>query len=241
MDGHAGRVTRGFTALDREALSTRKESTKSPPRGAPAWRQSAGNCLHYLSVRRHNIRALQREPSRPGLPSLGRLEAHALASVVAVLGVAGQLNPQPRRQCASVPTRVDFGSGNALLARRTKAILAPRASARNTRIMVTLPSEGARDRSRIPNLLAGGLGMVRISRAHGGETVRGQVIHHPQCAAKRHGRQCKGGLDLAGPRLRRGAIAAVMAVAKWRPKRDPHGLVIASPALTLVPGGMARS
>ena len=55
----------------------------------PVYRPSARNLLHYLGVRRHDIRDLQRDLHALGLSSLGVLEAHTMASLNAVLAVIG--------------------------------------------------------------------------------------------------------------------------------------------------------
>jgi hypothetical protein len=52
---------------------------------APEYRASARNLVHYLALRQHDVRELQRELSRLGLSSLGRLEGHTLAAIDAVL------------------------------------------------------------------------------------------------------------------------------------------------------------
>ena len=52
----------------------------------PNCRDSAENLLHYLALRRHDLRPLQVRLGALGLSSLGRAESHALASVDAVLG-----------------------------------------------------------------------------------------------------------------------------------------------------------
>jgi pyruvate kinase len=40
--------------------------------------QSARNLVHYLSLRRHDIRELQEDLGRLALSSLGRLESHVI-------------------------------------------------------------------------------------------------------------------------------------------------------------------
>jgi pyruvate kinase len=58
-------------------------------------RESAYNLVHYLAIRRHDVRALQDELARLGLSSLGRMEAHVMASLHAVLEVLLALRRQP--------------------------------------------------------------------------------------------------------------------------------------------------
>src|ERR1039457_7578875 len=50
----------------------------------PEFQASASNLIHYLALRRHDLRALQPRLAALGLSSLGRSEAHVMASVEAV-------------------------------------------------------------------------------------------------------------------------------------------------------------
>src|ERR687898_793440 len=57
----------------------------------PMYRESARNLLHYVALRRHDLRQLQGRLAALGLSSLGRAEAHALGAVDAVLRVLRRL------------------------------------------------------------------------------------------------------------------------------------------------------
>ena len=79
----------------------------------PAHRASARNLLHYLGVRRHDIRALQADLVGCGLSSLSNMESSTLASIDSVLANLARLTgsaaaPHP-------PGPVDLRTG-ALLA-----------------------------------------------------------------------------------------------------------------------------
>src|SRR3990167_5249003 len=83
-DWAAGR-TAEYTALAeeieaiRESLITLETSSLAATSGIlPAQRESARNLLHYIALRRHDLRVLQARLSRLGLSSLGRAEAHVL-------------------------------------------------------------------------------------------------------------------------------------------------------------------
>ena len=54
-------------------------------------RESARNLLHYVALRGHDLRPLQRRLAHLGLSSLGRSEAHVLATIDAVLAVLHRL------------------------------------------------------------------------------------------------------------------------------------------------------
>ncbi|MBP2669559.1 MAG: Pyruvate kinase, partial [Deltaproteobacteria bacterium] len=48
---------------------------------------SAANLLHYLALRRHDVRHLQEQLAPLGLSSLGRAESHVLGALDAVLRI----------------------------------------------------------------------------------------------------------------------------------------------------------
>ena len=107
------------------------------------FRDSADNLLHYLSLRRHDLRPLQLRLAALGLSSLGRAESHVLATVDAVLEVLRRLASRaPPQTRGPVPT-LDFAHGQRLLADHTDALLGTAAPGRSVRIMVTMPSEAA--------------------------------------------------------------------------------------------------
>ncbi len=59
------------------------------------YQDSARNLLHYLALRRHDLRPLQFRLAALGLSSLGRAESHVLATVDAVLGALHRLVDPP--------------------------------------------------------------------------------------------------------------------------------------------------
>jgi hypothetical protein len=64
--------------------------------------QSARNLVHYVSLRRHDIRELQQDLGRLALSSLGRLESHVIATLEgdpAFFEARGHdLSTEPRRR-----------------------------------------------------------------------------------------------------------------------------------------------
>lgn len=89
------RAARGVDELRRAALAAEQEFAAELDAAAPSMRESAYNLVHYLAIRRHDARELQDELTRLGLSSLGRMEAHVMASLRAVLEVLYALRQQP--------------------------------------------------------------------------------------------------------------------------------------------------
>ena len=85
---------------------------------------SARNLLHYLALRQHDQRALQTRLAALGLSSLGRAEAHTLATVEAVLDLLHALtNPETAAPTPPAEAAPDFNSGPRLLAEHSDACL----------------------------------------------------------------------------------------------------------------------
>jgi pyruvate kinase len=104
--------------------------------------------------------------------------------------------------------------------------------------MVTMPSEAADDPMLIKALVANGMEIMRINCAHDSPSEWTRMIRHLRHAEKVLGRRCRISFDLAGPKLRTGAMEAGVQVAKWKPVRNQLGQVVAPARVILVAGEM---
>ena len=212
-------ITAQLVALRDGALGLEQRFATELAAIAPQRRASARNLLHYLSVRRHDIRALQQELSALGLSSLGVLEPHALASLNAVIGVLEQLQGavSGAGHLTPPPPPVDFTSGPQRLREHTQALLGPDPQDRLVRIMVTMPSEAATDAQLVQDLLVAGMDVMRINCAHDGPEVWAAMVENLRRAERALGRNCRVAMDLAGPKLRTGALRASGRVQRLAP------------------------
>lgn len=186
---------------------------------------SARNLLHYLALRQHDLRLLQMDLSALGLSSLGRLEAHTLVALEAVLIALHRLADLPSPDLTQAPP-VTFQTGPALLHQHSQQLLGMPAGKRAVRIMVTMPSQAATDAELVANLLAAGMDVMRINCAHDGPAEWLSMVNHLRQAERKLGRSCKVYADLAGPKLRTGGLAAVGNLVKVKPQRDARGCII---------------
>jgi pyruvate kinase len=219
------RAARGVEELRRATLAAEQELGAELDQVAPEMRESAFNLVHYLAVRRHDIRQLQDELTRLGLSSLGRMEAHVVASLQAVLEVLGALRGGSAAVEAAKEPPVNFDTGAALLAEHANIILGTAAQGRATRIMVTMPGDAADDPDLIRGLVEAGMGIMRVNCAHDSPQVWERMVEHLRRAERDLGKRCLVSFDLAGPKLRTGPLAPGPAVVKWRPTRDAVGHV----------------
>lgn len=222
-------------AIRRSALEL---AAAALPRAAalhPTYTQSARNLLHYLALRRQELRPLQKRLSALGLSSLGRTEAHVLASMDRVLETLHHLAGIPFVPRAAVPPVNGFEEGRDLLDQHTEALLGPPPGNRVTRIMVTMPTAAADDPSLIAQLLANGMDCMRINCAHDDAKKWRRMIQHLRKAEKALGRKCRIMMDLAGPKLRTGPIEPGEQVVRWKPRRNRLGQVTAPARIWLFP------
>ena len=169
------------------------------------YRDSARNLLHYLALRRRDLRPLQLRLAALGLSSLGRAESHVLATVDAVLEVLHRLAGRDGRPSAEEGT-VDFADGPRLLAEHTGALLGPAPPGRGVRIMVTMPTEAGDDYTLVHDLLERGMDCMRINCAHDDLQAWERMIDHVRRANRDLQRSCRISMDIAGPKLRTGTL-----------------------------------
>jgi pyruvate kinase len=205
----------------------------------PAYRQSAANLIHYLSLRQRDLRSLQDELAALGLSSLGRAEAHVMRTVDAVLDalykLAG-LNREALEPC-EYP---GFGEGRSLLVGHTEALLGAAPSHRRVRIMVTMPSEAAEDYLLVRDLVSHGMNCMRINCAHDTADDWRRMVEHLKRARRELSLPCRVLMDLGGPKLRTGTVQPGPCVVAWHPRRDSYGRVTDPARIFLVPVGSDR-
>lgn len=217
----------------RDGLAAADAAAGASERLDPAYRDSARNLIHYLALRRHDIRALQERLAALGLSSLGRAESHVFGAVDAVLGVLRQLLQDGAPAAAPPAGGVRRADGDRLLREHTEALLGPARAERAVRIMVTMPAEAAQDYGLVRGLLERGMDCMRINCAHDDATAWAGMIAHLRRAEQSLQRRCRVLMDLGGPKLRTGPLSPGPQVLKVRPRRDELGRVMAPARLWL--------
>jgi len=208
----------------------------------PRYRKSARNLVHYLALRQHDIRPLQIQLASLGLSSLGRCEPNTLAGLNAVLGVLERLagaTAAPKTGSLMTKPPVDFVSGPVRLERHARRLLGPRPAHRATHIMVTMPPEAAHDAKLVEALLLSGMDIMRINGAHDDAAAWQSMVRHLNQAKRATGLRCKILVDLAGPKLRTGALETEPGVLKIKPDRDRRGAIVDPARVWLTPIGQA--
>lgn len=221
------RLIDSVTRLRRQCLDYEKSHADAVAAVATGYRRSARNLLHYLALRQHDIRDLQEDLSSLGLSSLGRLEAHTMATLDAVLKTLHRLADLPPPEIGKSDAPVDFASGPRQLRDHAERLLGPEPANHSVRVMVTMPTEAATDPSLVRALLAAGMGIMRVNCAHDGPDAWAAMVANLRAAERELGHTCRVIADLSGPKLRTGGVAPTTGVAKFAPRRSRAGMAVA--------------
>ena len=182
-------------------------------------RLSAANLIHYLALRRFDLRLIQDELTDIGISSLGRSESCVLWSLENVLNALGKKVHSPTKH-------ISRKEGAELLLRNTRRLLGEPHPGCQSSIMVTLPTEAAENQKLLVDLLKAGMNVIRINCAHDSPDVWIRMIENSRRLSQELGYSCKIVMDLPGPKLRIVAIDPSVKACFFRPLRDPFGRII---------------
>ncbi len=216
-----------------QQLGVFRRSMESALANVPAsHRDSATNLVDYLALRQHDLRELQECLARAGLSSLGRSESCVLGAVLAVSTRVHEALAQRGFENASGELSrlhnareeaMSWGAARDYLHRHTQDVFGPRPADRHIHVMVTAPSAKEADAAWMVTLLRAGMNVLRINCAHEGEAEWADVVRALAHARQETGLRCRVIMDLAGPKIRTGAIERERRVVTWKPVRDELG------------------
>ena len=133
------------------------------------------NLLHYLALRKHDLRDLQSRLAALGLSSLGRSESSALAAVESVIAVVETLAAEKLSERSPC---VEFNAGSAILAAQADQLLGTAPKGRAVRIMVTMGTEAAGSYELVKELVEAGMDVMRVNCAHDSASEWERMIDH---------------------------------------------------------------
>ena len=223
-----------LTALRDRLLCAEAEHADLISRVRDRHRASARNLVHYVALRRTDLRPLQEALSDAGLSSLGRMEAGVLGHVDAVLAAARALDGDPSP--AHDDEALTPAAGRAILARNAENLLGPARRDRDARIMVTMPSEAATDPDLVARIAQAGMDLARVNCAHDDEDAWAAMITAVRDGPGAGRPAPLVAMDLAGPKVRTGPLEPGPRVVKVKPARDRAGAVIEPSRVWLAAG-----
>jgi pyruvate kinase len=197
----------------------------------PNYRISAYNLIHYLALRHENLHDLQQELGEIGISRLGKAESHVMASLDAVISILRNLvsdKKGPDKKAA-----VSIKQGRKQINSNTNALLGKKLKGSSVRIMVTMPTEAATEKTLVKDILSAGMNNARINCAHDDTEIWKKIIDRIEKSRKKTGRNCKICMDLGGPKLRTGIMMDGPKLVHLQPERDLLGNVVA-PAVAIL-------
>jgi pyruvate kinase len=209
-------------------------------------RESARNLVHYVALRQHDLRDLQRRLAQLGLSSLGRSESYVRGSLREVarrlhegLALRGSSSSSfaLKRLAREGVTAPSWQSARDRLHQNTRDIFGPRADTRHVYIMVTAPSAHEADAAWMAKMLRANMQILRINCAHEGPEQWQRLLDALDIARRETGLECRVLMDLAGPKIRTGRIARGRRVTTWKPTKDDVGRVLTPARIILRPVG----
>ncbi len=199
----------------------------------PQSRHSVQNLVHYLALRRHDLRDLQSRLASLGLSSLGRSESSVMAGIEAVIAILESLAGGHPFAPPDDSSCVNFTTGPSILAAHANDLLGPTPKGRAVRIMVTMPSEAAQSYDLVKGLVDAGMDVMRINCAHDSEREWERMIAYLRRANQESGKHCRVLMDLGGPKLRTGLIRRGNRLVRWKVAKDARGVMIAPARIAL--------
>ncbi|SMO40509.1 pyruvate kinase [Saccharicrinis carchari] len=199
----------------------------------PIYSKSALNLVHYLALRSFDIEKLQTQLRYLGLPGMDNAEAHVMSSLLSVQTIVRLMCGMPVAQ--NPAGTISIKKSENLLKTNTNLLFGYKSTNRWTRIMVTLPTIAARDYTFINRLVKLGMNSARINCAHDHPAVWIQMINHIKQSNKASKKNCKIVMDLAGPKLRTGAMKPGPQILRFKPERDLSGKVTKPAKLWIAP------
>lgn len=207
-----------------EAEAEQRLTAWQPQIVMPEFGPDAANLAAYLAFRHHDLRGLQRELMRLGLSSLGRLESRVMVHLRTVEAALAMLTGEAR-DADWPPAEAVYFAGETRLRANTAALLGGEAARDTGRIMVTLAEDAAEDPDYMADLIGRGADVARINCAHDSTEIWAAMIANTRHAERAVGRHIPILMDLAGPKLRTGAV-----------KRHQHYRLFAGDHFRLVAG-----
>lgn len=182
--------------LRAKMLQTAEQWQSSIQAAHPDQRESAANLLHYLTMRREDLRLIQDDLHEAGLSSLASSESHALAQVEAVVERLGAELPP------ASTNSIGYIAASRRIGQRALAMFGPKVNPNIPHLMVTFDTDLAEDYAGVKALVAAGMNVARINCAHDNEVTWLKMVDNIEKARRATGLSCKVYLDLAGPKIR---------------------------------------
>ena len=190
----------------------------------PKYKESAINLIHYRALRELDLAPIQKKLRTLGVSRLAKTNAHVMASLInsrkVLVKLVNSKNKIPKQ------TKLTITKSAKLVKSNTRALLGFKSKHRSSRIMVTFPTEAAKDYEMVKNMIKVGMNTARINCAHDGPEAWKMMSDNVRRASHDLNNYTNVAMDLAGPKIRTGMLKPGPKVLKYRPSKDIYGKVI---------------
>ena len=157
---------------------------------------SAKNLIHYLVLRKDDLKEIQHELHHLGLSSLASSESHIHRQLQAIRERLGT------RYLKNEMDKCTYDLSKKLVQLNGQKLFGEKETADLPYLMVTFDNSFADNYSLVKNLIINGMSVARINCAHDDEATWSKMIEKIKKACKKTGKNCKIYMDLAGPKIR---------------------------------------
>ena len=195
-------------------------------------KKSALNLVHYHQFRKSDFRESQRKLGNLGMTRFANAQGHVEDSLVKVLYLLYRLadGAPANFEKAQLSTK----KSKKLIKSNTQALFGNPSEGRRVRIMVTMPSHAAKDYALVYDMVENGMNCARINCAHDTPEVWKKIIKNLKKASEELGSSVKIAMDLAGPKIRTGAVEPGARIIKFKPKIDDEGIILKPVEIRLI-------
>jgi pyruvate kinase len=171
----------------------------------PEFKTSSRNFLHYLALRKTDLKNMQLSLANLGLSSLGRSESHVLSNIEEVMKrLESSLNDQGKKNNLSNDSvnHPTWPDSEKILHKHTEDLFGKKPKLRHEYIMVTVPEIKLVTEEWIQALLVAGTNLFRVNCAH--ETINEWTIsiNLIKRVALKNKTLIRIMMDLGGPKVR---------------------------------------
>ncbi|MEM9361734.1 MAG: pyruvate kinase [Bacteroidota bacterium] len=219
--------------LIEEVNTHQQKNAKLLAEVCPEYLESAKNLLHYSVVRTYDLREIQTNLKQLGLSRLANAEGNILESLINTHNLLKLMLHED--EAFEQNEQLGIGKGKKRLEEHTDTLFSDASKNRRVRIMVTMPTEASKDYELVLEMVKNGMDCARINCAHDAPEVWKKIVEHIRKASSVCGTEVKIAMDLAGPKIRTGALSEGPRVQKFRPKRNDEGIVESPATIVLVP------
>lgn len=169
------------------------------------YKRSAINFLHYIALRKMDLRDLQLRLAHRGLSSLGRSEGYVIHNIEEIIN---RLTDCVSRESSinfhykKSQLKLDWLDAERLLHRHSQTIFGPKPSHRHIYVMVTAPEASEVTPAWAERILLAGANLVRVNCAHESEEEWLKIVLCLRATAERLRVPLKILMDLGGPKHR---------------------------------------